>query len=572
MWKLEVEHIFCIIHNTPANTSSHFIAPDIPDFEDTLLEYLHTFDSSISHLSAQHIAGLCKYISIWASQQDRLNQLASRHGFQPMNVDPAPPPPCAPQPKSAVSYADWACIAPHQAACNQVNAIGARVGIKFDLPPITTLPPSSPASSVSSIHGWETVEKSKKKKPHGSAKPSSGQTGSAPTKAQPSSPAALSFAAVAAAAPAKSVAPLTWVTLNKMMHLQTVNAFNAHFSGTFTTTDITKDGVISAYLSRVEPVPRPCGQPGKIPLHTSEWTIVCGASLPDAQGPHEDPVKLVRCICQDIAGVSAPNSTPELQLLGGWWSSQVSLNFVLIFAGQPDSKVVMKYCNHLLRPFRAGCQLAPQKGYTRVMINGVCTMQAHDGFDGALPSHLLLKEELTTNAMWQGIQLLGDICWVNLVVALLKSHLSIMVSFLDINGSLLKSIVRQPPYLFGEHTTAKAYVVMPLLCTCSRCHSLRHNVEQCAHKSTVVICIYCGGRHRSEDHAVCCIHKAKHDIAGVCNCAPSCLNCRYEQKPCASHYANDLNCLLCKKFRTPTCHTGDTTDKEKEVLQCMLSQ
>ena len=234
--------------------------------------------------------------------------------------------------------------------------------------------------------------------------------------------------------------------------------------------------------------------------------------------------------------------------------------------------MVIKYCHHLLCPFGTGCHLAPQQGYTHIMINRVCTMHISDSFDGALPNHPLLQDELATNPMWQGIQLLGDICWVNLVIALSKSHSSIIVSFLNVDGSLLKSIIKQPPYLFSEHTSAKAYVAMPLLCSCSCCHSLCHNVEWCTQKSHIIICVYCRGHHRSKDHAVCCIYKAKHATAGVCNCAPSCLNCHYEEKLCAGHYTNDVNCPLCKKFCTPTHRTGDTMDEEATVLAHMLEQ
>ena len=223
----------------------------------------------------------------------------------------------------------------------------------------------------------------------------------------------------------------------------------------------------------------------------------------------------------------------------------------------------MKYCHHLLRPFGAGCRLAPQAGYTRVMINGIRTMCAANSFDGALPTHDTLVAELVYNPMWNRIQLLSNVCWVNPMVAISKSHSSIVVSFLDVDGSLLKAIVKQPPFMFGDRTMAKPYVSMPLLRTYTHCHSLRHNVEHCAKKSHITICVYRGGHHKSKDHAVACIHKSKYEIAGICNCAPSCLNCCYEQKPCAGHYANDVNCPLRKKFRMETHRSGDTTDEER---------
>ena len=239
-------------------------------------------------------------------------------------------------------------------------------------------------------------------------------------KAQSSGLAAPSFASVVAAAPQKTVAPLSRTALEKMTHLQAINAFNARFSGNYSLADITKEGIISAYLSRVAPPPRPRNQPGKIPLHTSEWTVVRSSTLPDAGAPRGDAATIIRRIRQDIAGVTAPNTVPEIQLLSGRWSSQISPNFILIFADKPDAKLVMKYRHHLLRPFGAGCCLAPRTGYTRVMTNRIRTMRTADGFDGALPTHATLVEELACNPMWNGIQLLGDIRWVNPMVAISK--------------------------------------------------------------------------------------------------------------------------------------------------------
>ena len=110
-------------------------------------------------------------------------------------------------------------------ACLQLYVVKAN--ITLNLPPVTTLSPPSPASSVSSAHGWEVVSKKPSKgKSRSKAKPSPGQTGSAPMHAPPKGPAALSFVMVAAAAN-KVVAPLSKAALEKMTHLQAVNTFNA---------------------------------------------------------------------------------------------------------------------------------------------------------------------------------------------------------------------------------------------------------------------------------------------------------------------------------------------------------
>src|SRR5579863_10710773 len=169
---------------------------------------------------------------------------------------------------------------------------------------------------------------------------------------------------------------------------------------TYSVNDITKDGVILEYLSCTAPPPRLAGQPGKIPLHTSEWTVVRSSNIP-GDVPHHDAASLVRLIRQDIASLTTPNASPELQVLSGCWSSQSSPNFVLIFAGKPESKIVMKYRHSLTRYFGAGCRLAPQTGYTRVMLNHVRVALNEDG---CLPDHEVLKAELAANPLWSGVQ------------------------------------------------------------------------------------------------------------------------------------------------------------------------
>src|SRR5579863_7600903 len=150
-----------------------------------------------------------------------------------------------------------------------------------------------------------------------------------------------------------------------------------------------------------------------------------------------------------------------------------------------------------------------------------------------------------------------------------KVHSSIVVAFLNVDGSITKSIIKSPPYMFGERTYAKLYTALPLIRQCSRCDSLCHNIDHCCRPATAIICPFCGGHHKAEQHAVCCPHKAKHEVTRCCNCAPTCINCRYAKRPCASHVTTDLNCPLRKQFHSDTCHTGDSTDEEECVLARM---
>ena len=560
-WKSEVLCVYCRVYSIPPNVSDHSL--DTDSFEEHMIEFHNAFGITTTSFSNLHIPTLKDFIADKANQSIRLHRMAVAAGLDPEKVEPpvcmAPAAPCLSGPQ--VSFACIQSPLSHAALHSHLRSFAAAAGHDLALPaepahpPIATLPPAPPSPTLSvSIHGWETVGKPRKpaKRSRGLAKPSPGQAGSAPMKATSSGPAAPLFMLVVAAAPLKAVAPLSKAALDKLTHHQAVSTFNACFGTTYTVSDITKEGIISSYLSRVAVPLRPRARADKLPTLTSEWTLVHSQDALPIQGPHPDAAQIVCGICQDIASLHNPSATLKLQLLSRRWSSQTSPNFVFVFAGQPESKLVMKYHHSLTRPFGASCRLAPQKGYSHIMLHRIRTFCTANSFNGTLPTHAVLWDELAANPLWCGVQLLTDIRWVNPANAISKSHSSIVVAYLDVDGSLTKNMLKNPPYMFGERTAAKIYTAMPLLRQCSICHSLRHDADHCACKGAI-ICPICGGRHSVDKHAISCPHKAKHKIAGQCNCALSCLNCRNEgRKPFASHISTDLSCPLQKKFCTET--------------------
>jgi len=53
------------------------------------------------------------------------------------------------------------------------------------------------------------------------------------------------------------------------------------------------------------------------------------------------------------------NSNPPISLLSGRWSSQLSSNFVLTFAGTPSNDDVLKFSSTLCSPFGPGSSIMP---------------------------------------------------------------------------------------------------------------------------------------------------------------------------------------------------------------------
>jgi len=428
------------------------------------------------------------------------------------------------------------------------------------LPPIATLNvPSAPLRAPVSNHAW------------GQARPSVAQEAAASPADPPTGPSApppnapwkvmgkggrkpRSFAAAAAphrTAPAVilpiQTAPcpgdLTNSQLQNMSHDQLLRAYETHFRLTVTSCNVSKLALQQAYKHALEseaaistaPVkpdkptnPRPCARP----IATTEFTVTRDPTTRAIHGPQGDPAAIVRSLQMSIHQ-AFPGGPPPFNLLGGRWSSQLSSNFVLTFSGQPSNDNIKRYSAVLCSPFGPGATILPQCGYTRVSINFVPI--TYDD-QGNRPLSESLACEIEANVAFHGAVIISPPKWLRASFTNSQTHSSVIISFLDPDGSRLARITKNPVFMFGTPCEAKLFTSLPLIRQCDCCHRLGHLTGYCCMSPNVIICATCGGCHTSCDHAGFCKGRATH-VDLKCNCPLLCTNCVGAKLPGKGHLA-----------------------------------
>jgi len=162
---------------------------------------------------------------------------------------------------------------------------------------------------------------------------------------------------------------LTNSQLDNMTRDQLVTAYETRFKAHVTTRNASKLAMKIAYKHALEheaslttaPVPTNPSKPSRPharPITMTEFMISCDPSTRALQGPHGDPATIIRSLQTSIR--QAFNSAPPLiTLLGGRWSSQLSSNFVLTFAGQPSNDEILRFRHVLCSSFRPGATILP---------------------------------------------------------------------------------------------------------------------------------------------------------------------------------------------------------------------
>jgi len=321
-----------------------------------------------------------------------------------------------------------------------------------------------------------------------------------------------SFAAAVAGSPQLSHNPLpititdqirdlTDAQLQSLLHDRLIEAYKVCFNCWVMSRSASKVALIAAYkrdLAKLPSVSIPATNPPKAnpthpharPLVTTEFTVTHAL-----QGPQRDAAAIVcslqTSICQAYTG-----SNPSMTLLSGRWSSQLSLNFVLTFAGQPSIDKIFRLCRTLLSPFQPRASLVPQCGFTRIILHSVPVVRTN----GVIPSSEELMAELGVNPVCQNLRIISPPKWICTSIEPEKHHSSVLFSIIDESGAVLAWILQDPPFLYGAQSVAEWFNSLLLACQCDRCHHLRHAVKRCQFSKSSIICPLCGGPHAAKDH------------------------------------------------------------------------
>ena len=352
---------------------------------------------------------------------------------------------------------------------------------------------------------------------------------------------------------------LTKPQLNSLTKDQVIAAYNAHFTPCLNSRRTSKDQAVTAFLERASH-PAPSSPPPPRPTHKTEFTLVYDTRAGDLSGPsgcRGDAASYVRSIQQHVQNAG----TKQAEVIGGQWTSQTSRNFVLTFNGSPSLDEVLHLCSIFTRVFRPHYSIVPAKGYTRVVLNSVPTLQESVG--DPLPTAAALRAELSKNAGLKDLIMFGDPFWLTARHPN-ACHGSISIAFFDPDGMRFKDIIRNLPFLFGNRTTKPhKYESRPLISQCDRCWMLGHESQHCPRPKDMVICPLCASQHAKSEHHKKCQAVSKHTEV-FCTCPVTCINCRCAHKPAQGHSALSASCPLRAKFRSPMAQTGDFSDKENK--------
>ena len=361
---------------------------------------------------------------------------------------------------------------------------------------------------------------------------------------------------------------LTDAQLKSLSRDQLLTAYESRFRLRVTSRNCSKLSLQIAYkrgleqeaaLATAPSTPqKPSNQrPKPRPVNTTEFTVTRDPSMTAIRGPQGEAATIVRSLQTSIRQ-AFPGVNPPIHLLGGRWSSSLSSNFVLTFSGTPSNDDIKRYSAILCSPFGPGATILPQRSYTRISINFVPIILDSDG---NRPSSDNLANEINANAAFNGVTCVSPPKWLRATFTDGQTHSSVILSFLDPDGSILCRITKSPVFMFGAPCEAKLFNSLPVIRQCDRCHRLGHSTKRCRLPPTITICTLCGGRHTARNHPAFCKTRSNHSNLD-CSCPVTCINCIAAKLPGKNHMSRDTTCPLRKKYRRDTNQTGTSSEEE----------
>jgi hypothetical protein len=282
--------------------------------------------------------------------------------------------------------------------------------------------------------------------------------------------------------------------------------------------------------------------------NTTEWTISRKQNTETINFTRPfngDPVRLVQHI-QTALRQNSALPDPPLTLVAGRWSSGLTSNFVLTFAGRLSTKLVETHKPTLMEKFPAIFDLFCNEGLRKYVVLGVPMVR---DAEGRLPTQQQLYYEFArNNPHYQQWGLPIKPVWAR---SSLLDHTRESLSFtflLSDPDNTSNRILRSPCYMFGKPCTVKKANSFTQHRQCTRCFLLTHNADTYPRSAEYKCCGICGASgHTKSEHGSA--HCRRPHATIQCDCPPTCFNCRFRKLPTAGHYAFSDECPLKKNMR-----------------------
>ena len=140
-------------------------------------------------------------------------------------------------------------------------------------------------------------------------------------------------------------------------------------------------------------------------------------------------------------------ASPPISILAERWWSPLSSNFTITLAGQPNTNLVCKYCEAILKPFGPNIfNLVPNKGQTQLAFTNV-PIYCHK--DGSLPMSKELLTELGRNLPYCDCGIIEGPVWTKATLEDSSKEKGAFTMILSDPNRKLGGIIRKPAYMFG---------------------------------------------------------------------------------------------------------------------------
>lgn len=288
--------------------------------------------------------------------------------------------------------------------------------------------------------------------------------------------------------------------------------------------------------------PQPQKKVGTPPPAITEVMVLRAGGYLDCQKEDQIRARAADAIVREVRLKMAKVTVKPIRLRAGRWSisPRSKGNFVFSFDGNVPFDIIKSYKHILLDPFGGYGGLCPSMGWTRFLVNGA---PVWDDDDTPFSPNALLDEVRTLPGLKKAFFAMQP-RWLTHTDRILSTYSSVTFAISDPDGTISNTLLNNRAALFGKEVTIRKWIDKPAFIQCSRCHALGHNKASrvCTLSKDSVRCYRCGGAHISEAHDKQCTKK--HNVAGICDCKPKCLNCNNE-----GHDCKDQRCPARDRYR-----------------------